>query len=124
MRNLKVGEEVVALNTNPNEIGVQLRIKGKTYTILDTKFCRKCGVQVVHIGTGMYGINDPNQVGAAICICGHREKDRDDKSGWSTAKNFAPIDNLHNALEEAVEEEDYELAVILRDAMKEKAELV
>lgn len=119
MRNLKVGEEVVALSNNPNEIGVQLRVKGKTYTVLDAVFCKKCGIQSIHIGTGVYGLPTGSAIRSTICLCGHVEPNAGGQ-GWTRSVHFAPIDDLHDVLAKAVEEEDYELAVVLRDTMAEK----
>lgn len=109
----KEGQQVVALNSNPLEVGCQIRQKGKIYTVDKTVFCRKCGTQSISIGTGCYGVSDTSLLGNNLCGCGGKEPF--DGYHYTYSKYFAPLDDLQSSLEAAVEEEDYELAAVLRD---------
>jgi hypothetical protein len=117
----KEGQQVVALKSNPQEAGCQLRQKGKVYTVERVRFCRKCGEQAISIGTGTYGLTEKSIMVRIVCSCGSKEPF--DGFTYTYSKHFAPLDDLQSSLESAVQEEDYELAVDLRDIIQnEKVE--
>ena len=47
------------------------------------------------------------------CCCNHIHTNNG--IWWTNSQFFAKVDNVEEAIEEAVENEDYELAVVLRD---------
>ena len=101
-----VGDRVVALSSNRNELS-QPRVKGKIYTVQSIYYCSGCGIQTINIGC-----NNPYQ--EVECTCGKSQ----DNMGlhWTDSREFAKLDK--SALQNAVEEENYELASIIRDALK------
>jgi hypothetical protein len=109
MGKFKIGDRVVAL-TNPKHEHSQPRIKGKIYTVQDILYCSNCGIQLINIS----GLCDFNYL---LCECGSRCENY--KQHWTTYKHFAKVDDLSSALEEAIENEDYELASMLNELMKE-----
>ena len=108
MSKFKVGDKVVALvgQVHPN---AQPRIKGKIYDVVDIMFCSGDGHQMINIGYD-------SKHKELICTCGRKHP----TNGlmWTDSKHFAKVDDVEEALEEAVATEDYELAVILRDINK------
>jgi len=109
MRNLKLGEKVVALNTVINTTG-QPRIKGVIYTVCDIMYCHSCGVQNINIGV---------EAGHGTLNCTCEGKQYNLGLHWTQSRFFAPIDNIEEALEEALEIEDYEACAVLRDVQEE-----
>ena len=105
----KVGEEVIALNSSPVEDTTrQPRIKGKKYIVNAVLYCSGCGTQKINIG---YQSTTPT--GKLVCDCGKRMDCEGLK--WTNSVFFAKLDDIDNLIEEAVENEDYELAATLRD---------
>jgi len=103
----KIGDNVVAL-TDPENEECQPRKKGHVYTVFDVAYCPKCGVQEINIG--------PHTNSAyTLCDCGGRHDTRG--LFWTHSCLFAPIDEA--TMQSAIEEENYELAAILRDLMIE-----
>lgn len=103
----KVDQKVVALsNSKPNS--PQPRVKGKVYTISSILFCSGCGKQFLNFGS----VSDERAI-YGTCACGAKT----DARGlvWTPSKHYAPIDDIDSQIEKAVEEEDYELAALLRD---------
>jgi hypothetical protein len=108
MNKFKVGDRVVALvgQVHPN---AQPRIKGKIYVVVDTLFCSKDGHQLINLGH-----NSSHK--EIMCTCGIKHPNHG--LMWTDSKHFAKVDDVEEALEEAVANEDYELAVTLRDINK------
>lgn len=108
MNRFKVGDKVVALigQTHPN---AQPRIKGKIYDVIDIMFCPRDGHQMINLGYG-------SEHAGVICTCGGRHPNNG--LMWTNAEHFAKVDDIEEALEEAVANEDYELAAMLRDVNK------
>ena len=108
MNKFKVGDKVVALigQVHPN---AQPRTKGKIYDVIDIMFCTRDGHQMINLGY------DSNHA-ALICTCGLKHPNN--RLMWTNSEHFAKVDDVEEALEEAVANEDYELAVILRDINK------
>lgn len=115
-----IGDRVVAL-TNPFNYRCQPRTKGHIYTVLDTMYCIKCGIQAINIVSHHihpYGRKWSNLVD---CECGS-SKPTNDKF-WTLSHHFASLDNLSSAIEEAEEaeqSEDYELAELLTNIAQEE----
>jgi len=100
-----IGDKVVAL-TNPKDQYCQPRLKGTVYTVLDYKYCSKCGTQAINIGeitTSEYAECSCGSISISNCKC------------WTDSMHFANIKNIESELLEAIKNEDYEFASILRD---------
>jgi hypothetical protein len=113
-KRFKIGDKVVSL-TNPTREGSQPRVKGKTYNVQAVQYCSGCGVQVINLG---YRLPN-NTMRYSDCICG--KEIFNEGLFWTLSKFFARADDLESAIEEAVENEDYETAATLRDLNKEFA---
>lgn len=110
----KVGEKVIALNSSPEtDTTRQPRVKGKIYEIKAISYCSGCGTQRVNIG-----YSSETSTGMVNCHCGKRTPHEGLK--WTNSEFFAKLDNLDKLIEEAVENEDYELAATLRDLQLEE----
>lgn len=103
-----VGDKVIALKSSTNE-REQLRIKGKLYTVKATKFCSKCGTQVINIGPKTSRLY-------VDCFCNSIFDT--DGNEWTVSKHFAKPEKLQAKIEEAVEVEDYETAHELTELLK------
>ena len=101
----KIGDEVIALTNQPEE-RAQPRVKGQKYIVEDVMYCHKCGVQTINLGVLTSCINSE-------CQCG----DIHDNYGkhWTNSKYFIKPENISDALEDALSNEDYEFAITLRD---------
>jgi hypothetical protein len=108
MNKFKVGDKVVALigQVHPN---AQPRVKGEIYTVIDVIFCSRDGHQLTNLG--YKSIHHE-----LMCSCGGKHPTRG--LMWTNSEFFDKVDDVEEALEEAVATEDYELAVILRDINK------
>ena len=103
----KVGDRVIALTDPFNEFS-QPRKKGQIYTVKAVAYCPKCGAQKVNIGhASIYKMIE--------CGCGCVTETNGLR--WTNSFHFAPIDEA--TLQSAIEQENYELAAILRDYMVE-----
>lgn len=101
-----IGDKVIALNDSPNEF-CQFRVKGNIYTVLDTHYCSKCGIQSINIGTQLSGDF------TACYDCKHAYDSENKK--WTISRLFVKVDDIEELLTEAISNEDYELASTLRD---------
>lgn len=106
----KIGDKVIALN-DPEDENCQPRKKGNIYTVQDIKYCVKCGVQSVNVIGQCSFIFDEDE-----CVCGYVEKA--DNLWWTVSKHFAPINPT--TLQQFIEQEEYELAAIIKDLLTEK----
>lgn len=104
-----IDDKVVALSSTPIEYAdrCQPRVKGNVYRVLDIMFCNTCGSQVVNVS------NTPTDREYLLCSC-RRDKMLTRGFHWTSSTSFAPIDEV---LDEALAEENYEYACILRDAL-------
>lgn len=109
-KRFKIGDKVVSL-TNPSSEGSQPRVKGKVYKVQAIQYCSGCGEQVINIGYRL-----PNNAMYSDCNCG--KEVFNEGLFWTLSKYFARVDNLATAIEEAVQNEDYETAATLRDLNK------
>lgn len=106
-----VGDMVVALDSTPN-LFAQPREKGKIYMVKDISYCSKCGIQAINIG---FYLDYSKFTDNATCTCCGTKRKCNGKH-WTLSYRFAPISE--STLQSAVEEENYELAAIIRDALK------
>ena len=104
-----IGDEVIALNS-PRSENSQPRVKGQKYVVKDTMYCCRCGIQSINIG---YKSPDVTR-DEVLCGCGSQQLNYG--LMWTDSKYFANVQDIEASMEEALEEEDYELATILRDA--------
>lgn len=104
----KVGDKVVALKSTSKPDRQQPVIKGNIYTVLGVMYCNRCGVQAINV------TNTTVRCSFLICSCGHMIS-LFDNYYYSNSKYFVKIDDIDKELEKAVEAEDYETAIILRD---------
>jgi hypothetical protein len=113
-RNFKVGEEAIALSTasSPN----QPRKKGRSYIVTNTMFCSTDGNQLINIDSTEH----IGKSGHISCGCGKRH--HGNGLAWTYANKFVHPDDIEERMNQAVNEEDYELASDLRDLNKEKHE--
>jgi len=105
----KINEKVVALSSTPVVYAhrCQPRVKDEVYTVVDSMFCPSCGLQLLNVS------NSPTNSEFVLCSC-TKVKLLTKGVHWTDSKHFAPIDE---ALSNALEEENYEYACKLRDAV-------
>jgi|SRR6187402_2834101 len=106
MNKFEIGQRVIAL-TNPKDSGGQPREKGKIYGVNAIQYCSKCGNQSINIGV-------ESKATHSRCSCGNTQYN--EGLQWTMSSEFAPI--ISNTLEEAIANEEYELAVVLRDELQ------
>jgi len=113
MVKFRKNDKVIALNSN-TDINSQTRTKGKIYSVKEFTYCNHCGSQRINLG-GMY-INGNVDIG-----CGDCEKSQsNDFLDWTASKYFVLADDIgiKEALIKAIYDEDYEVAILLRDFNK------
>ena len=105
---MRKGEYVIAKSNSPSGEDYQERIEGKAYLVRDTITCEGCSDIAINIG----GVTDKSY---AQCGCGHMQMS--DGKKWTTTECFDYLskNNVSAAIEYALEEEDYELCVKIRD---------
>ena len=108
MRKLEVGDKVVALTTPENGLS-QNRVRGMVYKVTDTFDCPKGDIQLININDTKPTPN-ANYIG---CICG--ELHENNGLSWTSSDHFSNIDDVSEALDKALSEEDYDMAIALRD---------
>lgn len=106
----KIGDEVIAL-TNPQDDSCQPRKKGKLYQVLDVLYCCKCGSQSINITTIPYNSNLYNN--ELECDCGSSQPSNN--KSWTDSNLFIKPEEINETLELALNNEDYELSILLRD---------
>lgn len=108
MKKLDKGDKVVALTTPENEMS-QNRIRGMVYKVTDVFDCPNEDIQLININDSKPA-SGANYIG---CICGELH---DNKGlSWTHSDHFSKIDDISDALEKALTEEDYDMAIALRD---------
>ena len=112
MRQFSVGDRVIAL-TNPEDDCCQPRVKGGVYNVEAIQYCQKCGKQAINIGeiASHDEFVHPEHV---ECECGGVTID-DGRLFYTDSELFVKVEDLEIELNEAVHNENYELASILRD---------
>tara|TARA_R110001606_G_C14895334_1_gene593249 strand:+ start:66 stop:416 length:351 start_codon:yes stop_codon:yes gene_type:complete len=101
-----IGDIVIAL-TNPKNDKSQVRVKGNEYAVQDVMYCSKCGIQKINIGTSTV------LSGKIKCNCDTVSLNLG--LAWTNANLFVKREDFQEVFDEALEEENYELASILRD---------
>lgn len=106
MKNFKPGEEVISLINQPNPKG-QLLKKGARYVVNKSRFCPIDGHQSINVD----GRGAPYP--AYTCNCGHHHETK----GWlsSDSKHFIRPEDLQASIEEAIEHEEYEKVLELKE---------
>jgi hypothetical protein len=99
-----IGEKVLAL-TNPADTSCQPRTKGKIYTVTGMIFCPLTGEQSINIDHNL-GISN-----YVDCNCGNTHLVG--LAHYTRSIHFARINE--SALDRALDNEDYELAILIRD---------
>lgn len=109
MQKFKVGDIVIPLS-NPFNKYSQKRKKGVPCEVTAIMYCSKEGFQLINVDN-----NSAPKVadGFLSCSCGELHLSND--IAWTDASEFIKADNLEHALEIAVANEDWDLAIRLRD---------
>lgn len=110
MSNFKKGDKVIALS-NPPELRTQPRQKGNVYFVEAILYCSDCGSQMINIGPKVDdGVTEVN-----CASCNTEQNNRG--LMWTISSQFRKADEegIQAAIEECLENEDYEGAAILRD---------
>lgn len=102
MKKFKIGDELLCISEPLNDITVKL---GDIITVNEVAYCIKCGSQSINVGPCRYAANR--------CLCGCRTSK--DSIRWYGSIRFILLDNLEKEMQEAVENENYDKAIILRD---------
>lgn len=104
-----INDRVLALTNPPND-KAQFRIKGQVYVVKAIMYCSTCGIQSINIGE-----LSTRPVPNVNCACGSTNLNKG--LGWTDSKYFAKMDeaSIAEVIEQAVKDEDYELATVLRD---------
>jgi hypothetical protein len=108
MNKFNIGDKVVALSNQPRP-SCQERVKGRVYSVEKILYCPTDGHQMINIGP-------TSENDFYNCSCGKKHATNGFK--WTLSREFAKVDNVEEALEEAVANEDYDLAIVLRDINK------
>ena len=105
MKTFNIGDKVIALTDSKNELS-QPRQKGKIYIVVSLMYCQRCGIQMVSLGI-------KSKRPKIHCTCGCSQNN--DGLCFTHSKHFAKVDEFDQEIADAVEEENYELAALLRD---------
>jgi hypothetical protein len=111
MKEFKKGDKVIALTTPENELS-QKRKRGKVYKVTDILICPKDNLQLLNI-------DDNKAVGKVSvigCVCGEIHENKG--LAWTHSDHFSKTDDVKEALDRAVENEDWDMAIALRDVNK------
>jgi hypothetical protein len=105
-RQFKIGDKIVSLVD-----GTETRVKkGDRFNVLDIMYCSKCGTQIVDIG-----FKEATYLKSLKCLCHNINLINYNNTKWCDNKYFIHEDDLECELVEAVENEDYEFAQVLKD---------
>ena len=102
---MKVGDKVIALSDAPDD-RCQFRSKGSVYMVNAMSYCVMCMKTLINIG-------QRSNYQAVQCKCGMMM----DTQGlmWTPKDEFVLFDQKDQALQKAIDCEDYEFAAKLRD---------
>ena len=106
MENFKIGDIVISLTNPPNPF-CQPRVKGKQYEIKAISYCMSCGSQQINIGHTAVVSN------YISCECGSTQQNNGLR--WTSSKHFIKQEDIEETIAMAVEEENYDIAIMLRD---------
>lgn len=107
----KVGDKVIALNSTVRK-NTQPRVKGRIYIVRSIHICSECGRQYINYG---YTTNKTHN-NCTSCNTEFLSKGLK----WTPSKYFCNFDEIGEVLQGALEKEDYQLAIMLRDINKPK----
>lgn len=113
MQKFKVGDTVIPLS-NPFNKFSQKRKKGDPCEVTAVMYCSKEGFQLVNVDDNR---EPKNSAGVFGCCCG--ELHLSNGLAWTDSSEFVKASNLEEALNIAVANEDWDLAIKLRDLNKE-----
>jgi hypothetical protein len=102
------GDCVIAL-TNPLDSSCQYRIKGNTYKVHDVLYCSNCGEQSINIEHPAKDID----LSWIKCDCEHLQPSNG--KGWTYSRHFFKPEDADKLLQQAIEIEDYDTAIFIRD---------
>jgi hypothetical protein len=107
-----LAESVIALSSA--SIPNQARTKGNTYIVTDIMYCSTTGEQLINIDNSIAC----GKSGYMTCGCG--KKHLIGNKAYSYSSNFVSNtpEAIQNRLEEALNEEDYEVAILIRDIIQ------
>jgi hypothetical protein len=109
----QVGDKVVALTGNAKSLIP--REKGKVYKVYGVMRCYKCEEEMISISDK--ALSKVYNIKCNTCGC----NDMSSNHVWTMSSNFALNVNLEAQLTAALANEDYELAVEIRDQMRNKS---
>lgn len=121
---ITVGDKVIALTSAPNASS-QPREVGKEYIVEGIKHCLKCGDYSLNL-------KGSEETTATRYACSNSKTDSDgvkklcnhiistDGKMWTNHQHFCKANEALHVLDIAVVEENYALAIILRDYLKTK----
>lgn len=103
-----IGDTVIPLS-NPANIMSQKRTKGKPCKVTDILYCATTGEQLLNVdGNVSIGNSD-----FLYCNCGQPHLNRG--LAWTDSAEFVKGSNLEEALKYAEDNEDWDLAIMIRD---------
>lgn len=107
MIKFKIGDNVISLKSQPTSQS-QPRIKGHIYKVNDVMYCKSCGLQSISITTN-------HEERCLECECGAEQ--HNNYHEWTHSKYFALAneESISLAIEEALNNDDYDTAILLRD---------
>lgn len=111
MNEFEIGDVVIALSSakRPN----QPREKGRTYTVTSVFYCSTKGEQLINV-------DYTKSVAKKLrCGCGKYHHTGDNLS-YTYSKNFVKPEDLDARRQQAVEEEDYDTAILCRNLIDRK----
>lgn len=99
--------DIVIAIKNPLSNNSQQRTKGKLYTVTDLRYCPTTGAQSININ------NTRTRNKLVKCTCGGLHSTNG--KGWTASTYFRKVDET--TIKELIDQEEYELAVVVRDAI-------
>lgn len=103
---IKFKDKVIALTDSPAVENCQYRKKGSVYIVEATDNCPFCFMLLINIGQS-------TKLARTMCKCG--ELLGSGGKLWTPYTEFVLLDKKDQALQEALQVEDYEFAAKLRD---------
>jgi hypothetical protein len=109
-----IGDKVIALSSSVNN--EQLRVKGNSYIVNAVGYCSGCGSQIINV-------SGETKIQSGKCACGNIQASKG--LWWTNSIHFIKADDnsISEAIKEAIETENYELASTLRDLTNNPIEL-
>ena len=107
-----LGESVVALSSagKPN----QVRTRGDVYSVTDIIYCSTTGEQLININNSQAC----GKSGYMTCGCGKKHLVGDKAYTYSTKFVSNTPEAIQSRLEQALDDEDYDVAIVIRDVIQ------